>query len=100
MVMSLQEVLERRFGDDDDLAAALVEFADRTGPLAVVEARPSTIWDRARRPPCAGWGPRWHVGGRGQGVLVWPCSWAAIVAGCTSRLRTWPERAWCRRLWA
>lgn len=41
MAMPLQEVLERRFGvDEDEFAAALVEFAERTGPLALVDIRP------------------------------------------------------------
>jgi hypothetical protein len=41
MAMSLHEVLERRFGvGEDDFAAALVEFADRAGPLALVDIRP------------------------------------------------------------
>lgn len=38
---SLHELLERRFGvDEDEFAAALNEFADRAGPLAVVDVRP------------------------------------------------------------
>ncbi|HEV2071326.1 MAG TPA: hypothetical protein VGR26_16165 [Acidimicrobiales bacterium] len=42
MVMSLHEVLERRFGvDEDDFTAALVDFADRAGPLALVELDPN-----------------------------------------------------------
>lgn len=41
MAMPLHEVLERRFGvDEDDFTAALVEFADRAGPLALVELDP------------------------------------------------------------
>ncbi len=41
MAMPLHEVLERRFGvDENDFAAALVDFADRAGPLAVVEIDP------------------------------------------------------------
>lgn len=41
MAMPLHEVLERRFGvDEDDFAAALVDFADRAGPLALVELDP------------------------------------------------------------
>lgn len=42
MAMPLHEVLEHRFGvDEDEFAAALVEFADRTGPLALVDVRPT-----------------------------------------------------------
>lgn len=42
MAMPLQEVLERRFGVDEvEFAAALVEFADRAGPLALVDIRPA-----------------------------------------------------------
>ena len=41
MAMPLHELLERRFGvGEDDFAAALEEFADRAGPLAVVDVRP------------------------------------------------------------
>lgn len=39
--MTLHELLERRFGvDEDEFAAALEDFADRVGPLAVVDVRP------------------------------------------------------------
>lgn len=42
MTMSLHEVLDLRFGvDEKDFAAALLEFADRTGPLALVELDPT-----------------------------------------------------------
>lgn len=42
MAVPLREVLERRFGvGEEDVAAALVEFADRAGPLAVVEVDPT-----------------------------------------------------------
>lgn len=42
MAMTLHEVLERRFGvDEGEFAAALVEFADRAGPLALVDVRPA-----------------------------------------------------------
>ena len=41
MPMTLRELLERRFGvDEEDFAAALEEFADRSRPLAVVDVRP------------------------------------------------------------
>lgn len=41
MVMTLHELLERRFGvEEEDFAAALEEFADRVGPLSVVDIRP------------------------------------------------------------
>jgi hypothetical protein len=41
MTMPLHEVLERRFGvGEDDFTAALVEFVDRAGPLALVELDP------------------------------------------------------------
>lgn len=39
--MSLHAVLQRRFGvDKDDFTAVLVDFADRAGPLALVELEP------------------------------------------------------------
>jgi hypothetical protein len=42
MAMPLQEVLQRRFGvDESEFTAALVEFADRAGPLALVDIRPA-----------------------------------------------------------
>lgn len=42
MIMPLHEVLARRFGvDEDDFTAALVDFADRAGPLALVELDPT-----------------------------------------------------------
>ncbi len=42
MAMTLHELLERRFGvDESDFASALAEFADRAGPLALVDIRPA-----------------------------------------------------------
>lgn len=42
MAMPLHEVLERRFGvDEGDFTAALVDFVDRAGPLALVDVDPS-----------------------------------------------------------
>lgn len=42
MAMALHEVLERRFGVDEvELAAALVEFADRAGPIALIDIQPA-----------------------------------------------------------
>src|SRR4051812_1655264 len=42
MAMPLHEVLERRFGvDEEEFTAALVEFADRAGPLALVDVHPT-----------------------------------------------------------
>lgn len=42
MTMPLHEVLERRFGvDEDEFTAALVEFVDRAGPLALVDVDPT-----------------------------------------------------------
>lgn len=42
MVMPLHEVLVQRFGvDEDDFTAALVDFAGRAGPLALVELDPT-----------------------------------------------------------
>lgn len=41
MAMTLHELLERRFGvEEEEFAAALEDFADRVGPLAVVDVRP------------------------------------------------------------
>lgn len=42
MVMPLPELLERRFGvDEEQFAAALIEFTDRTGPLTLVDLHPT-----------------------------------------------------------
>lgn len=42
MAMPLHEVLERRFGvDEGEFTAALVEFADRSGPSALAELDPT-----------------------------------------------------------
>jgi hypothetical protein len=50
VAMPLHEVLERRFGvDEDEFAAALVEFADRTGPLALTEIRPAEYFGDAQQ---------------------------------------------------
>lgn len=48
--MPLHEVLERRFGvDEQDFTAALLDFADRVGPLALVEIQPADYFgDRQR----------------------------------------------------
>ncbi len=41
MAMPLHEVLERRFGvDEDEFTAALIDFVDRAGPLALVDVHP------------------------------------------------------------
>jgi hypothetical protein len=48
--MPLHEVLEHRFGvDEHDFAAALVEFADRAGPLALVELDPTDYFGEAQQ---------------------------------------------------
>ena len=50
MTMPLHEVLERRFGvDEDDFAAALVDFADRSGPLALVELDPRDYFGESQQ---------------------------------------------------
>jgi hypothetical protein len=51
MALPLRELLERRLGvDEAEFAAALAEFADRAGPLAVVEIRPVDYFgDRQQR---------------------------------------------------
>ncbi|MGH9245321.1 MAG: hypothetical protein ACRD29_13590 [Acidimicrobiales bacterium] len=50
MAMPLHEVLERRFGvDEDEFAAALVEFADRAGPLALIDLRPADYFGAPQR---------------------------------------------------
>jgi hypothetical protein len=50
MAMSLRELLERRFGvDEAAFSDALAEFADRTGPLAIVALRPSDYFGDAQR---------------------------------------------------
>jgi hypothetical protein len=41
MALTLHELLERRFGvEEEEFAAALEEFADRVGPLAIVDIHP------------------------------------------------------------
>jgi len=41
VALQLHDVLEQRFGvDEEDFAAALVDFADRAGPLALVDIEP------------------------------------------------------------
>lgn len=50
MATPLHELIERRFGvDEDEFAAALVEFADRAGPLALVDIRPSDYLGEPQR---------------------------------------------------
>lgn len=50
MAMPLHDLLERRFGvDEDEFAAALEDFADRAGPLAVVDVRPSDYFGDAQQ---------------------------------------------------
>lgn len=50
MAMTLQELLERRFGvDEAEFAAALENFADRAGPLAVVDVRPTEYLGEAQQ---------------------------------------------------
>ena len=50
MAIPLREVLERRFGvDEDDFAAALVDFADRFGPLALVELDPRDYFGESQQ---------------------------------------------------
>jgi hypothetical protein len=50
MAMPLHEVLERRFGvDEDEFAAALVEFADRAGPLALTDVRPADYFGQPQQ---------------------------------------------------
>ncbi len=50
MALTLHELLERRFGvEEEDFAAALEEFADRAGPLSVVDVRPVEYLGEAQR---------------------------------------------------
>ena len=50
MTMPLHEVLERRFGvHEDEFAAALIEFADRAGPFALVDVRPADYFGDAQQ---------------------------------------------------
>ncbi len=50
MAIPLHDLLERRFGvDEDEFAAALEEFADRAGPLALVDVRPSDYFGNAQQ---------------------------------------------------
>lgn len=50
MAMTLHELLERRFGvNEEEFAAALEEFADRAGPLAVVDVRPVEYFGEAQQ---------------------------------------------------
>lgn len=46
----LRELLDRRFGvREEEFAAALEEFADRTGPLSIVELRPTDYFGDAHQ---------------------------------------------------
>src|SRR5205814_6631116 len=48
--MPLHEVLQRRFGvDEDDFTAALVDFVDRAGPLALVDVDPTDYFGERQR---------------------------------------------------
>jgi len=48
--MTLHELLERRFGvDEEEFAAALEDFADRVGPLAVIDIRPVEYLGQAQQ---------------------------------------------------
>lgn len=50
MAMELRELLDKRFGvDEQEFAAALEEFADRAGPLSVVDVRPLDYLGDAQR---------------------------------------------------
>ena len=50
MAMPLHEILERRFGvNQDEFAAALVEFADRAGPLALIDIHPADYFGDPQR---------------------------------------------------
>lgn len=50
MAMSLRELLERRFGvDEQEFASALQEFADRAGPVSLAELRPMDYFGEAQR---------------------------------------------------
>ncbi len=50
MATTLHELLERRFGvDEEAFAEALEEFADRAGPLAVVDVRPVEYLGQAQQ---------------------------------------------------
>jgi hypothetical protein len=50
MAIPLHELLERRFGvDETEFAAALEEFADRTGPLALVDVRPADYFGEVQK---------------------------------------------------
>ncbi len=50
MAVPLHEVLERRFGvDEAEFTAALVDFADRAGPLALADLRPVDYFGEQQR---------------------------------------------------
>lgn len=50
MATPLRELLDRRFGvGEEEFAAALEEFADRTGPLSLVELRPTDYFGDAHQ---------------------------------------------------
>lgn len=50
MAVPLHEVLERRFGvEEDDFTAALLEFADRAGPLALVDLDPTDYFGESQQ---------------------------------------------------
>lgn len=50
MATALQELLERRFGvDEEDFRVGLADFAERTGSLVITEVRPSDYFGPAER---------------------------------------------------
>lgn len=50
MATALQKVLDQRFGvDEREFAAALVDFADRAGPLAIVDLDPADYFGERQR---------------------------------------------------
>lgn len=57
MAVSLHEVLERRFGvDEDEFAAALVDFSDRAGPIALTDIQPVDYFGKPQQGTLRGLG--------------------------------------------
>lgn len=101
MAMPLHELLERRFGvDKDEFAAALEEFADRTGPLAVVDIRPVDYLGEAQQSTLKKLGASLQPLGPGDlgpiagmaAAHAQVVSQSATVAGLAKRLGVDPSR--------
>ena len=101
MTMTLHELLERRFGvDEEEVAAALEEFADRAGPLAVVDVRPLDYLGEAQQATLRKLGASLQPLGAGElgpiaglaAAHAEVVSHSATVSGLAKRLGVDPSR--------